>query len=259
LTANGGGLSYQWYIKRNGQWYPISGATSAIYSVVGRSANNGTQYRCLVTTSAGSVYSNVVTLSVQSAAPLSFYGYHSIIISGKNTYGEWEMYPTSRPHVAPPEVKTSYVDVPGADGGLDYTDLLTGEPRFGYRKGSWEFLLIPQERWPDVYRSLCNFLNGRVHTVVLEDDPTWQYKGRLSVNKWESAAHNSLITIDYILDPNPVNLDDESYSTDDDDLAAAARILRKPGNEGMVIGMFSGSATVVDPATYFEDGDNISY
>lgn len=259
LMANGGGLSYQWYIKRNGQWYPISGAANAIYSVIGRSANNGTQYRCLVTNSAGSVYSNVVTLSVQSAAPLSFYGYHSIIISGKNTYGEWEMYPTSRPHVAPPEVKTSYVDVPGADGGLDYTDLLTGEPRFGYRKGSWEFLLIPQERWPDVYRSLCNFLNGRVHTVVLEDDPTWQYTGRLSVNKWESAAHNSLITIDYILDPNPVNLDDESYSTDDDDLAAAARILRKPGNEGMVIGMFNGSATVVDPATYFEDGDNISY
>lgn len=259
LTANGGGLSYQWYIKRNGQWYPISGAANAIYSVIGRSANNGTQYRCLVTNSAGSVYSNVVDLNVQSAAPLSFYGYHSIIISGKNTYGEWEMYPTSRPHVAPPEVKTSYVDVPGADGGLDYTDLLTGEPRFGYRKGSWEFLLIPQERWPDVYRSLCNFLNGRVHTVVLEDDPTWQYTGRLSVNKWESAAHNSLITIDYILDPNPVNLDDESYSTDDDDLAAAARILRKPGNEGMIIGMFNGSATVVDPATYFEDGDNISY
>jgi hypothetical protein len=200
-----------------------------------------------------------VQLTVQSSAPLEFYGYHSLIISGKNTYGEWEMYPTSRPHVAPPEVKTSYVDVPGANGGLDYTDLLTGDPRYGYRKGSWEFLLIPHEKWPDVYRSLCNFLHGTVHTVVLEDDPTWQYTGRLSVNQWQSAAHNSLITIDYILDPIPVNLEDETYDQDADDLALASRILRKSENEGKIIALVNNQAMLIYPEDYFEDGDEILY
>lgn len=258
-SASGGSLYFQWQVKRNGQWYAITGATNSIYTVVARQSMNGEQYRCQITNSAGTVYTNIVQLTVQSSAPLEFYGYHSLIISGKNTYGEWEMYPTSRPHVAPPEVKTSYVDVPGANGGLDYTDLLTGDPRYGYRKGSWEFLLIPQEKWPDVYRSLCNFLHGKVHTVVLEDDPTWQYTGRLSVNQWQSAAHNSLITIDYILDPIPVNLEDETYDQDADDLALASRILRKSENEGKVIALVNNQAMLTYPENYFEDGDEILY
>ena len=36
--------------------------------------------------------------------------YHSIIISGKNTYDEWGLVPMSRPVVNPPTVKTTYVD-----------------------------------------------------------------------------------------------------------------------------------------------------
>lgn len=258
-SASGGSLYFQWQVKRNGQWYAINGATNSIYTVVARQSMNGEQYRCQITNSAGTVYTNIVQLTVQSSAPLTFYGYHSIIISGKNTYGEWQMYPTSRPHVAPPEVKTSYVDVPGADGGLDYTELLNGKPNYGYRKGSWEFLLIPQEKWPEVYRSLCNFLHGREHTIVLEDDPKWVYRGRLSVNEWRSAAHNSLITIDYILEPIATSTDDEGYDPDADDLDAAGRILRKPGNEDSAIILWNGTETVVPIDSLFEDGDNILY
>lgn len=259
VLATGGSLSYQWQVKRNNTWYAISGATSQVLSVRAASGTNGNQYRCQVSNAAGVAYSAVATLTVSESTPLTFYGYHSIIISGKNTYGEWQMYPTSRPHVAPPEVKTSYVDVPGADGGLDYTELLNGKPNYGYRKGSWEFLLIPQEKWPEVYRSLCNFLHGREHTIVLEDDPKWTYRGRLSVNEWRSAAHNSLITIDYILEPIATSTDDEGYDPDADDLDAAGRILRKPGNEDSAIILWNGTETVVPIDSLFEDGDNILY
>ena len=82
-------------------------------------------------------------------------------ISGNDTYETWEMIPTSRLHVVPPEVKTTYVDLPGANGGLDYTELLTGGPTFGYRKGSWEFMLIPEDDWANVYQQLCGYLHGR--------------------------------------------------------------------------------------------------
>lgn len=259
VIAKGGELSYQWQVKRGSTWYDITGATSNILSVRASRSESGTQYRCQVSNAAGAVYSTVATLTVTESGPLPMYGYHSIIISGKNTYGEWEMYPTSRPHVAPPEVKTSYVDVPGADGGLDYTELLNGVPNYGYRKGSWEFLLIPQERWPDVYRSLCSYLHGREHTIVLEDDPTWQYTGRLSVNEWRSAAHNSLIVIDYILDPIAINTEDEEYDPDESDLDAAGRILRKPGNEDSAIILWNGVETVVPMDSLFDDGDSILY
>lgn len=260
IRADGGDLSYQWQKLNNGTWYDITGATSASYVVMAKTEVHNTQYRCVITNTAGSVTSNTATLSIRAGQDLSFYGYHSIIISGKNTYGEWEMYPTSRPHVAPPEVKTSYVDLPGADGGLDYTDLLTGEPRYGYRKGSWEFLLIPQDKWASVYRSLVSFLHGRQHTVILEDDPDYVYTGRLSVNEWQSAAHNSLITIDYILEPFPRNISGQEEDEEENQiLSMASTLLNKEKYAGMVIGKLNGAATLIYPDMLFDDGDNIAY
>lgn len=259
VLAEGGSLNYLWQMKSGNSWYNYPQETSNVFSLRARSALNGFQYRCKVSNPAGTVYSNIATLHVTAGMELTFYGYHSIIISGKNTYGEWAMYPTSRPHIAPAEVKTSYVDVPGADGGLDYTDLLTGEPRYGYRKGSWEFMLIPGTNWPNVYRSLVNFLHGRQHTVVLEDDPSWEYQGRLTVNSWKSEQHNSLIVIDYVLSPSPINIEDENYNTDDDDYTAAARLLRKPENADCVIKLLNGSAVMVPEVTLFPDGEIIEY
>ena len=139
--------------------------------------------------------------------------YHSLIISGKNTFSEWGMVPTTRPVVNPPAVKTTYVDLPASHGVLDYTALLLGEPPLGQRKGSWEFALKPGDSWIYVYESVMNFLHGRRHTVILEDDPLYQYVGRLSVNKWKSDPGYSRITIDYTLDPFKYNVS----SSDDTD------------------------------------------
>ena len=260
IRADGGSLNYQWQTQNDGSWYDVTGAIGNTYTFTARTELHGKKYRCIVSNTAGSIISNVVTLSLQAEIDVSFYGYHSIIISGKNTYGEWHMYPTSRPHVAPPEVKTSYVDIPGANGGLDYTELLNGEPKYGYRKGSWEFLLIPQDEWASVYRSLVDYLHGKQHTIILEDDPNYIYTGRLSVNQWQSAAHNSLITIDYILDPFPRNISgEEEEAQDAADLDAASRLLLKEENEGLVIALINGSASLIYPSMLFEDGDNISY
>ena len=122
-------------------------------------------------------------------------------ISGRNTFSYWDMVPTSRLYVTPPEVKTNYVDLPGANGGIDYTELLTGSPVYGYRKGSWEFLLIPEDNWSNIYNSLIDYLHGKQHTVILEDDSSHYYRGRLSIDEWASNEHNTTITINYILEP----------------------------------------------------------
>ena len=127
--------------------------------------------------------------------------YHSLIISGKNTFEEWGMVPTTRPVINPPSVKTSYVDLPSTHGQLDYTHYLLGEVPYGQRTGSWEFRLRPGRRWASVYSEIMNFLHGERHTVILEDNPGFQYVGRLSVNQWRSDPAQSLITIDYNLDP----------------------------------------------------------
>ena len=127
--------------------------------------------------------------------------HHSIIISGKNTFTEWGLIPTSRPVVNPPEVKTNYVELPAADGILDYSELLTGKVLYGQRRGSWEFRVLRGRNWFSVYNGILNFLHGLRCEVVLEDDPQFMYTGRLSVNAWKSEPGYSTVTLDYDLDP----------------------------------------------------------
>ena len=45
--------------------------------------------------------------------------YHSITFDNeKNTWDDWHLIPSSRPLVAPPSIKSNYVDVAGVDGGF---------------------------------------------------------------------------------------------------------------------------------------------
>ena len=144
--------------------------------------------------------------------------YHSINISGKNTFTEWGLVPTSRPLINPPQVKTSYVDLPSSHGQLDYTEYLLQEVPYGQREGSWEFTLRPRNNWANVYSTIMNYLHGRRHIVILEDNPLYQYVGRLSVNEWRSDQSRSFIVIDYNLDPFKYSVeasDDTEWLWDD--------------------------------------------
>lgn len=127
--------------------------------------------------------------------------YHSINISGKNTYDEWGLVPTTRPVINPPTVKSSYMDLPSTHGQLDYTEYLLQEVPYGQREGSWEFALRPGNIWATVYSAIMNYLHGKRHIIILEDDPAYQYVGRLSLNEWRSNQNRSTIVIDYNIDP----------------------------------------------------------
>ena len=127
--------------------------------------------------------------------------YHSIIIGDINTWDDWHLFPTSRPVVNPPEVKTEYVEIPGADGALDYTEVLSGV-KFKNRTGSWEFgVMNDYQDWNVLYQKILSYIHGRKLRVVLEDDPLYYYNGRLSLNSWTSSEQFSTITIDYVLEP----------------------------------------------------------
>lgn len=163
---------------------------------------------------------------MSESSPVEYWGerdsFHSLIISGKHTYDEWHMVPTSRPVVNPPAVKTNLVELPGVDSisdNLDFSELLMGRVAYGRRTGSWEFLLRPGTNWPKVYYSLLDYLHGVVHQVILEDDPQYYYTGRLKINQWKSDSNFSLITIDYDFDPYKkarLASDDHEWNWDDE-------------------------------------------
>ena len=62
-----GATSYQWYYRKtsSSEWTAVSNnGTSATYTLTTAARHNGYQYRCLVKNSVGSVFSNIVTLTV---------------------------------------------------------------------------------------------------------------------------------------------------------------------------------------------------
>lgn len=133
-------------------------------------------------------------------------GMHSITFesdnSKYNTWSSFKMAPQSRPFVAAPPVKEEYIDVPGADGALDYTEVLTGKARYGRRTGSWNFLIDSDaENWPDLYSKLLNTFHGKEYKVILDDDPGYYYQGRLSITGQFSNKDYSSVTFGYNLEP----------------------------------------------------------
>ena len=122
--------------------------------------------------------------------------------TGKNTWDDWHLVPTSRPLVSAPQVKTSFIDLPGADGSLDMTTALAGRPTYNRRSGSWEFLVMNDYfDWTVLYSEIMLYLQGKEFEVILEDDPGYYYIGRLAVNQWRSDPNWSKIVINYNFDP----------------------------------------------------------
>lgn len=137
---------------------------------------------------------------------------HTVTFGSKNTWTDWHLIPVSGeiPIPSPPEVKTEYIDVPGADGQLDYTEVLAGV-KYQNRQGSWDFYVVLENTtWATVYSDILNYLHGQRMRCVLSDDPGFYYEGRFSLNRWQSDEHWSKITIDYVLDPYKIPLNTTS-------------------------------------------------
>ena len=119
----------------------------------------------------------------------------------KNTWLDWHLVPTERPSIAPPEVITKTVEIPGM-GDLDLTESLTGYPAYKNRTGSITFMVQNDyESWHDIYQKMCSYLHGRKLYMSYEEDPRYYYYGRFTVDAYESGDNNSQITINYDLEP----------------------------------------------------------
>ena len=95
--------------------------------------------------------------------------------------------------VEPAKPKTNFIDVPGADGSKDFSELPAGRVVFETREITWTYKLYPGDNWALKYTQVSNAINGRSCHITLDDDPDWYYVGRVSVE--EHAADGILHTI----------------------------------------------------------------
>lgn len=162
--------------------------------------------------------------------------YHSITfgVNDKffNTWDDWHIVPESRPVINPPSPKTNYVEVPGMDGSLDYTEAL-GSLKYNNREGSWTFYVMNDytdknykfNSWNELYNEILEAVHGKYVMVWSEDDPKYVYHGRVTINEWNSGDPNySKITISYNLEPykNKASLDQNGKPKKDTDISTAS-------------------------------------
>jgi hypothetical protein len=131
----------------------------------------------------------------------NYSGEHSATFGEKNTWNDWKLVPTSLLIPSAPQPKTEFVDIPGADGQLDYTEVLAGI-KYQPRQGSFEFYVMNGfSSWAERYSEVMAYLHGKRMRLVISDDPNYYYMGRFAVNEYQSDEHWSKLVIDYVLDP----------------------------------------------------------
>ena len=92
--------------------------------------------------------------------------------------------------IAPAKPKTTYVDIPGADGALDLTEA-NGEVRYSDRTHKFTFTMNPagdlsEAAWEAKMTEVSNRLNGRAFRITLDKDPDYYWQGRCTVDSFKS-------------------------------------------------------------------------
>ena len=120
---------------------------------------------------------------------VKFGNYHS--------FDTWGLLLTSK-EIGSPIVKEKVIDIEGADGVLDYTEVF-GSVKYGNRLLKFEFQKAIK---PSELVSLASDIQDAVHglkmAVALDDDPDWYYYGRVSVKdfNWKKGIGTISIEVD---------------------------------------------------------------
>lgn len=127
-------------------------------------------------------------------------------IGFKDTWNDWSLIPSDRPVFVLPTLKTNFVDIPGGNGSLDLTTVLTDYPTYENRTGSLDFIVIEDPKrtiksWTERITDISTYLNKQPMTAILSDDPDYIYKGRFYTTNWDNGDQYSTLTIDYNIQP----------------------------------------------------------
>lgn len=117
----------------------------------------------------------------------------------KHSFQDFKLI-TNKITVGYPEVKTSYVSIPGGDGVLDLTEALGGV-KYGSRYLSFQFTLRAQDEWENAKERIGAFLHGRHLSIRLDKDKEYYYSGRCQVNDFFSEKRLEILTVEAKCDP----------------------------------------------------------
>lgn len=109
-----------------------------------------------------------------------------------------------------PTVKTNVIDIPGANGALDLSEVLTGRPTFENTEGELSFF-IPDPSATDV-SALQNMIHGQRVRMRYDGDTSHYREGRLTITEDSRADVLRRITCNVDADPYRYSIEESSQS-----------------------------------------------
>lgn len=101
----------------------------------------------------------------------------------------------------PPAVpKTTYIDIPGADGSVDLTEV-HGEVKYKDRECSFTFTVFPYENFEEKKTYISNLLNGKRYKIIVDKDADCYWIGRCKVNEYASDRSLNKIVVSATVGP----------------------------------------------------------
>lgn len=131
----------------------------------------------------------------------------TVTFGTKNSYKDFGLILTSK-EIGLPEPKTETVDVPGADGVIDLTEVLTDDVKYEQRKLQFTFTIIdPIKTWAATLSKVTNYIHGRRLRILMDWDKNYYYEGRCKVNQFKTDKRLATIVIDAEVDPYKIEVE----------------------------------------------------
>lgn len=190
----------------------------------------------------------------------------AVTINGINMFETYKAPLAERHSVQPPEPKTYFQDIPGADGSADLSEVTSGRPIYERREITMNFSCeYSESQWATVFSEINKQFNGKEGKIIFEDDQDYYYIGRMSVSEYERKRKVGSFTITVNAEPykyellsslepwlwDPFNLSKGIIRNYADISVNGSYTLTIPGTEKWIIPVFivTGSLTVTFDGT----------
>lgn len=137
---------------------------------------------------------------------------NSVYFGDKHSFDDWKLARIYK-EIQLPQPKISKIELDGADGDIDLSEVLCGEINFKNRVITFEFeMLDDYSNFYDRIREIANYLHGRKLKIILTDDPDYYYIGRCAIDEWSSDKRIGKIVIKCDCEPWKYSLEETVFT-----------------------------------------------
>ena len=122
-----------------------------------------------------------------------------------NCFEDWNIVLTEI-NIPFPTPKISLIDIPGSDGVIDLSEVLTGDVKYNNRVCKLTFEMLDLTDYTNLMSEISNLIHGKVVTFIQTNDENYFYRGRATISEWECIKNQGKIVIEVDCEPYKYNI-----------------------------------------------------